>query len=93
MSKVGKADIIKALQESYPNVAKKDVAAIVNEFIADIKDTVAAGTTVTIPGFGTFKSVPVAERQCINPQTGEKMTVEAHNRVSFKAGTDFKSLV
>lgn len=52
-----------------------------------------AGGKVTLPGFGTFKTVHRKERMGVNPKTGDKMKIAAKNYVVFKAGKTLKDRV
>ena len=45
---------------------------------------------VAIADFGRFSIKQQPERQGINPQTGEKMTIEAKEKVVFKASTSLE---
>lgn len=45
---------------------------------------------VTIADFGRFSIRQQPERQGINPQTGEKITIEAKEKVIFKASTSME---
>lgn len=58
-----------------------------------IKEEVANGGKVSIANFGTFESVQRAEKTCINPATGETMTVESKVVPKFHAGKGFKDAV
>ena len=40
---------------------------------------------ISIPDFGRFSIKHVAERQGVNPATGEKITIAARDKVVFKA--------
>lgn len=63
---------------------KSTVNAVVSATIDAIADALRNGEEVKLPGLGTFKPKPVAERTRRNPQTGEPMTVPAHTKVAFK---------
>jgi DNA-binding protein HU-beta len=52
-----------------------------------------AGGKVTLPGFGTFKTVHREERTGINPKTKETITIPAKNYAVFKAGKTLKDRV
>ncbi len=52
-----------------------------------------AGRKVTIPGFGTFKTVHRKERTGVNPKTGDKMTIPAKHYAVFKAGKTLRDRV
>ena len=52
-----------------------------------------AGGKVSIPGFGTFKTVHRGERKGINPKTKESITIPAKNYPVFKAGKTLRDRV
>ena len=52
-----------------------------------------AGGKVSLPGFGTFKTVHKKERTGINPKTKESITIPAKNYPVFKAGKTLKDRV
>ncbi len=76
------ADISKAAAE---NALAATIAAIVK--------TVAKGDTVTLVGFGTFKSSKRAARIGRNPQTGKELKIAATTVPRFTAGATFKTAV
>lgn len=52
-----------------------------------------AGGKVTLPGFGTFKTVHRKARTGVNPKTGDKITIPAKNYAVFKPGKTLKERV
>ncbi|GAA6528589.1 DNA-binding protein [Segatella asaccharophila] len=67
------------------NVSKLDAARYVNAVLGIIADNACEGDEeVSIPDFGRFYEKHVSERQGINPATGEKIVIEAHDKVVFK---------
>ena len=58
-----------------------------------ILDTVAAGESVSLPGFGTFSVKHREARQGHNPATGEAMEIAAKDVPVFKAAKAFKEKV
>ena len=52
-----------------------------------------AGGKVSLPGFGTFKTVHKKERNGINPKTKEIITIPAKNYAVFKPGKTLKDRV
>ena len=72
---------------------KVDAANAVNAVIAAITDALVAGDKVQIAGFGTFEVKAVAERQGVNPKTGEKITIKASKAAKFSAGKTLKDAV
>lgn len=87
-----KAELIKALAHSKQMSVHE--ATEILDFITDtITETVANGDKVVITGFGSFSTVYAVATTRNNPKTGEKIEVQAHKRVHFKAGTVFKEAV
>lgn len=66
-------------------------------FIKAFRDAVIAGLEkdrkVSVSGLGIFELLWVEEREGRNPQTGETIMVEAHNRILFKPTGSLKSRV
>ena len=58
-----------------------------------IVKVVAKGDTVTLVGFGTFKSSKRAARTGRNPQTGAEIKIAASTVPRFTAGAGFKAAV
>jgi len=66
-------------------VSKTDAATYVNMVLGAIADNICEGDgEVSIPDFGRFFVKEVPARQGMNPQTKEKITIEAHSKVVFK---------
>lgn len=78
---------------SRTNLTKADAARAVNAVLDTIVETVAKGDDVTLPGFGSFKSVQRAAREGKNPKTGEKLQIAATIAPKFSAGATFKNAV
>ena len=76
------ADISKA-------AAERALSAIIDAVVT----TVAKGDTVTLIGFGTFKSSKRAARTGKNPKTGEALDIAATTVPKFTAGATFKASV
>jgi len=54
---------------------------------AIIKESLEAGETIKISGFGSFEVNQKGARRGRNPQTGEAITIEARKVLSFKPST------
>ena len=61
--------------------------------IGAVVKTVSKGDTVTLVGFGTFKSAKRAARTGKNPQTGAALKIAATTVPKFSAGAGFKAAV
>lgn len=87
-----KTELVANVAEMY-DYPKNQVKEVVDGVLETIQDALADGGNVQIPGFGTFSTTHIAEREGRNPSNGEAMTVAAHNRVKFKPGKGFKEAV
>ena len=82
---MNKTQIVSALAEK-AGISKVDAANYVNTIFGVIADNIVEGDgLVAIPDFGRFSIKHVAERQGVNPSTGEKIAIEARDKVVFKA--------
>lgn len=61
--------------------------------VGAIVKAVAKGDSVTLVGFGTFKSAKRAARTGKNPKTGEALKIAATTVAKFTAGAGFKAAV
>ena len=61
--------------------------------VAAITKAVAAGDSVALVGFGTFKASERAAREGKNPKTGEALKIAATTVPKFTPGASFKAAV
>ena len=71
-------------------MTKKQVAAVVDAWIAAVEDTLAAGENIQIAGFGAFAVKNIAAHTGRNPRTNEAVEIPASRRVTFSAGKALK---
>jgi len=68
-----------------------------HDFLKDFVDVINGGLeqdgNVNIAGFGKFELRHVDEREGYNPQTEEKTTIPAHNKIIFKPYKDVRERV
>jgi len=68
-----------------------------NAFVSDIFEMVVTALqtekSVKIKGLGAFKIVDVQDRESVNVNTGERVIIEGHGKVSFTPETSLKELV
>lgn len=70
---------------------KKDAAGYVNTVLGIIADNLTTGDReVALPDFGRFSVKHVPARTGTNPRTGEKMTIDARDRIVFKASENME---
>ena len=72
---------------------KKEAQEAVDCVFASITNAMRTGDTATLVGFGTFAKVRRKARNGVNPATGAKIKIKAHNAVKFKAGKALKDSV
>ncbi|OSM01728.1 HU family DNA-binding protein [Magnetofaba australis] len=68
----------------------EDVSRIISETLEVIGETLADGKTVQLLGFGTFSIGKRSAREGRNPQTGDRIRIDASQQVRFKAGQGLK---
>ena len=89
---MNKTELIAAVAQA-ANVSKKDAAAVVDATFETIAAAMAKGEKVQVIGFGTFEARERAAREGLNPQTKEKVQIEACKVPAFKAGKALKDTV
>lgn len=75
------------------DLSKAAAGKVVDAIIAAVVKAVAKGDSVTLVGFGTFKSSKRAARTGKNPRTGEALKIAAATVPKFSAGAGFKAAV
>ena len=75
------------------DISKAAAGRALDAIIASVVKAVSKGDTVTLVGFGTFKSSKRAARTGHNPQTGKEIKIAATTVPRFPAGAGFKSAV
>lgn len=73
--------------------SKKDAGAALEAALQSISKALKSGTSVTLIGFGTFKTIKTTARKGRNPQTGKEIKIPASTRVKFSAGKALKDAV
>lgn len=70
--------------------SKKEAQAAVDCVLATITDALSKKDTVTLVGFGTFKTVDRKARKGRNPQTGKEISIDARTVPKFVPGKALK---
>jgi len=58
-----------------------------------IEEALATEKYVKVKGFGTFKLTEVDSRESVNVNTGERIEIQGHTKVSFTPDTTMKDLI
>ena len=74
-------------------LSKKQAAAFVNEMFDIIQRGLEQDKAVKVKGFGTFKIISVDDRESINVNTGERVLIEGHSKITFTPDAVMKELV
>lgn len=85
--------ISKLMTKTKAQITHADAERIVDGFMEEVKNAVAAGDSVQLVGFGTFSASQRAARTARNPQTGGTIQIPAKKAPVFKAGKAFKDAV
>jgi len=88
---MNKGDLINKVSEVLDS--KKDAQAAVDCVLSNITETLAAKESVTLVGFGTFKTAERKARKGRNPQTGKEIDIPARNVPKFVPGKALKDAV
>jgi len=92
MNKVSIAELAKAVADKH-GLPLKNAEAFVAECFNVINNGLHADKAVKVRGFGTFKVVDVRERESVNVNTGERVTIEGHGKISFTPDPIMRDLV
>lgn len=85
--------VVEVLANNEVKVTKKAMSEYVDTIFNVIADSVAAGDTVSVSGFGKFEVTERSAREGRNPATGEAIHIEASKSPKFRASQNFKTLV
>jgi DNA-binding protein HU-beta len=89
---MNKAQLVDAVAGS-TGMTKKSVADVLDAVLHQVMSAVKKGETVTITGFGTFRSVHQSASVKRNPKTGQPVNVPAKSVPRFRAGKAFREMV
>ena len=89
---MNKAQLVAAFAEK-SGLPKKKAELALDGVIGVISDTLAAGDSVSLVGFGTFGIRERAARDARNPRTGETVKIAAAKAPYFKAGKALRDKV
>ncbi|MCI5916339.1 MAG: HU family DNA-binding protein, partial [Bacteroidales bacterium] len=82
MGKVSVAWIAEAIAGKH-GLTQKDAEQFVATFFDLINEALHEEKMVKVKGLGTFKVIDVRERESINVNTGERVVIESHGKISF----------
>ena len=92
MGKIYQGELAALLVEKC-ELEQKKAQHFVTAFVKAIQLGLEADRMVKIRGFGTFKVVDVGSRESINVNTGERVVIEGHSKLTFLPDNAMKDLV
>lgn len=92
MSKITLQQLAKVLAQK-KHITQKEAEAFLRTFFDAILQNVADDKIVKIKGLGTFKLVEVLDRESVNINTGSRIVIPGHVKLSFTPDTSLKDLV
>jgi len=90
--KMNKSELIEALSQKI-NVPLREADSITNTVLEAMTDALAAGNSIEIRGFGSFKVKHYEGYTGRNPRTGETVKVKPKKLPFFKCGKELKERV
>tara|TARA_B100002051_G_C16731639_1_gene638614 strand:- start:1898 stop:2188 length:291 start_codon:yes stop_codon:yes gene_type:complete len=82
---ISKSEVIKKLNNNYPNFYKKDLTKLINIFISEIRNSLKRKNRVELRDVFTLETRLQKARYARNPKTNEKIFIKDKYNISFKS--------
>lgn len=92
MGKITIQELAAALMERN-DLNKKEATSFVSAIFDVIQQALETEKIVKIKGLGTFKIIDVDDRESVNVNTGERVLIEGHGKITFTPDPIIKELV
>ena len=92
MGKISIQDLAQVLVER-KGLNKRDAVIFVSAMFDIIQTNLEKDRVVKVKGLGTFKIIDVDDRESVNVNTGERVLIEGHNKITFTPDALMKELV
>ena len=92
MAKISFYDIASVLVE-HNGLTQSKANDFVKTMFDIIQERLPIDQQVKIKGLGTFKIIDVEDRESINVNTGERILIEGHSKITFTPDTAMKELI
>lgn len=92
MGKTSLQDLASVLVERW-HLGKKEASMFVNEMFFLIQKSLDEDKIVKVKGLGTFKIIDVDDRESVNVNTGDRVLIEGHGKITFTPDALMKELV
>ena len=74
-------------------LSKKEASNFISEMFDIVQQELEKEKLVKIKGLGTFKIIDVDDRESVNVNTGERVLIEGHGKITFTPDSLMKELV
>ena len=91
-TKINLQQLAKTLAQK-KNIQQRDAEVFLKEFFDSIVQNVTSDKLVKIKGLGTFKLIEVLDRESVNVNTGERIVIPGHSKLSFAPEPALKDLI
>lgn len=92
MGKISLPELASTLQERR-QLNKKEASQFVNEMFRIIQESLDQDKLVKVKGLGTFRIIDVEDRESVNVNTGDRVLIEGHGKITFTPDALMKELV
>ena len=92
MAKINIADLASVLTHKF-NLEQREAVYFTEALLETIHFGLEKDKVLKIKGLGTFKIVGVSARESVNVNTGERVLIEGHEKISFTPDSAMKELV
>lgn len=92
MERKNLADLVEAIQAINPD-SRESIDLFARAFFETIIAGLKKDNFVKIKGFGTFKLITVSSRESVDVNTGERIEIDGHSKISFTPDTNIKDIV
>lgn len=92
MAKINLQQLAKILVQKKV-LSQRDAEAFLRDFFDGIVQNVTSDKVVKVKGLGTFKLIEVLDRESVNVNTGERIIIPGHSKLSFTPETSLKDIV
>ena len=92
MGKISIQELANVLIEKN-EMSKRDANSFVNEMFDIIQQHLETDKLVKVKGLGTFKIIDVEDRESVNVNTGERVLIEGHGKITYAPDALLKELV
>lgn len=90
--KITVQDLIDILAERH-DMSKKNAESFAKEFFQLIEESLEKDKYVKIKGLGSFKLIDVESRESVNVNTGERIEIQGHTKISFTPEPTLKDTI